>query len=78
MYKKHKIENITRTELELLITENIIGFKASRNKEIMIRRLCDGLTFEELSEEFDMSVMQIKNIIYKNLDVISRKIEVRI
>ena len=58
-YKKHTIENITKTELELLIAENIIGFKATRNKAIMHRRLCEGLTYEELVEEFDMSVMQI-------------------
>ncbi len=65
-YKKHTIENITKTELELLIAENIIGFKTARNKAIMHRRLCEGLTYEEFAEEFDMSVMQMKNIIYRN------------
>ena len=29
------------------------------------RKLCDGLTFEEIAEEFAMSVRQTKTIIYE-------------
>ena len=39
--------------------------KGSRNREIMHKRLIDCVTFEKLAEDFDMSVRQIKNIVYK-------------
>ena len=36
-----------------------------RNREILKRRLIDGICYEPLAEEFDMSPRQIKNIVYK-------------
>lgn len=36
-----------------------------RNRAILRRRLIDGITFEKLSEEFELSVRQVKNIVYK-------------
>lgn len=36
-----------------------------RNREILKRRLVDGVCYEPLAEEFDMSVSQIKRIVYK-------------
>jgi DNA-directed RNA polymerase specialized sigma24 family protein len=39
---------------------------SERDREILARRLIDGITFERLAEEFDMSVRQIKNIVYKS------------
>lgn len=38
---------------------------SERDRRILERRLIDGLTFERLAEEFDMSVRQVKNIVYK-------------
>ncbi len=75
-YTKHLIKDVTNSQLECLIDEYIVGFKAERNRQLMKRRLCDGLTFEELAEEFDMSVMQIKNIVYKNMEIISKYLRV--
>lgn len=34
-----------------------------RNRSILKRRMLDGLTYEKLAEEFDMSVRQIKKIV---------------
>lgn len=31
----------------------------------MKRRLLDGITYDRLAEEFDLSVRQVKNIVYK-------------
>lgn len=45
-----------------------------RNREIMKRRLIDGICYEPLAEEFDMSVRQIKTIVYKCQDVLFRHI----
>lgn len=38
---------------------------SERDRAILKRRLIDGITFEKLAEEFDMSVRQIKKIVYK-------------
>lgn len=75
-YTKHRLENVTVSQLNQVIGEHVCGFKAIRNREILRKRLCDGMTFEELAEEFDMSVMQIKNIVYKNMEVISKYLRV--
>lgn len=58
-------ENLSRTQVENLIDEWIIGRNAERNRKILKRRLIDGILFEELAEEFDLSVTQVKNIVYK-------------
>jgi len=36
-----------------------------RDRELMKRRLIDGLTQEQIAEEFDLSVRQVQRIIYK-------------
>ena len=45
----------------------IIGewIHSERDRHILERRLVDGITFERLAEEFDMSPRQMKNIVYK-------------
>ena len=55
----------SRTEIEHTIDEWIVCCSnAERNRRIMKRRYIDGLTFERIAEEFDLSVMQTKNIVY--------------
>lgn len=54
--------NLPRSEIESLIDEWIYR---ERDREILKRRLLDGITFERLAEEFDLSVRQTKNIVYK-------------
>ena len=51
-----------RSEWEHIIDEWIFN---ERYRDILKRRLLDGITFERLAEEFDMSVQQIKAIVYK-------------
>lgn len=36
-----------------------------RDRAILKRRLIDGICFEPLAEEFNLSVRQTKNIVYK-------------
>ena len=59
-----KMENydLSRSEWENLIDEYI--FK-ERDRAILKRRLLDGVCFEPLAEEFDLSVQQTKTIVYK-------------
>ena len=61
--------NIPRSEVEHLIDEWIFN---ERNRTVLKRRLLDGVTYEKLAEEFDLSVQQIKNIVYKCQDNLSR------
>ena len=54
--------DLSRSQWEHLIDEWIFN---ERDRKILKRRLLDGITYERLAEEFDMSVRQIKNITYK-------------
>ena len=55
----------SRSEVSNAIDEWI--FK-ERDRNILKRRLLDQVTYDKLAEEFDMSVRQIKNIVYKSED----------
>ena len=55
----------SRTQIETAIDEWIVGKNAERDRKILKRRLVDGICFEPLAEEFDLSVIQIKRIVYK-------------
>ena len=53
---------------------------SERDRAILKRSLIDGICFEPLAEEFNMSVRQVKNIVYRgqerifaHLKVIHRK-----
>lgn len=56
-------DDIPRSEVERLIDEWI---RNERNRKILKRRLLDGITYDKLAEEFDLSVRQIKTIVYKS------------
>lgn len=47
----------------MLIDEWIFS---ERDRAILKRRLLDGICYEPLAEEFDLSVKQVKRIVYKN------------
>lgn len=57
------LNDMSRTEIHNLIDEYVHN---ERDRKILKRRLTDGITYERLAEEFDMSVGQIKNIVYKH------------
>ena len=65
---KTEIYNLSRSEWENLIDEWIVGRNADRNRQILKRRLLDGITYERLAEEFDMSTQNVCSIIYKCQD----------
>lgn len=54
--------DISRSEVSDLIDEWIFS---ERDRAILKRRLLDGICYEPLAEEFDLSVRQVKNIVYK-------------
>jgi DNA-directed RNA polymerase specialized sigma24 family protein len=66
--------DLPRSEWERLINEWIIGKNAERDREMLRRRLFDGLCFEELAEEFCLSTAQAKTVIYKAMQRLIRHI----
>lgn len=67
---------LSRSEIESLIDEWIIGRNAQRDRQIIKRRLIDGICFEPLAEEFELSVRQVKNIVYKSERIIFTHIKI--
>ena len=67
---------LSRSEMESLIDEWIIGRNAQRDRQIIKRRLIDGICFEPLAEEFELSVRQVKNIVYKSERIIFSHIKI--
>lgn len=65
------MKDYSRTEITTAIDEWILNEK---HRAIMKRRLIDGICYEPLAEEFDLSVRQIKRIVYKCEDIIFRHI----
>ena len=47
--------NLPRSVIEHLIDEWIIGKNSERDRAILKRRLLDGVCYEPLAEEFDLS-----------------------
>lgn len=52
----------TNSQIDRLINEYI---HSQRDRSILKRRLIDGITYEKLSEEFDLSVKQTRAIVNK-------------
>lgn len=61
------MRNYTNSEIIEGIQELI---HSERDRNILKRRLVDGITYEKLAEEFDLSVAQIKRIVYKCENII--------
>lgn len=53
---------ISRTQLSLLIDDWIFS---ERDREILKRRLLDGVCYDSLADQFDISPRQAKRIVYK-------------
>ena len=65
------MKELSRSQIEHLIDEWIFS---ERDRAIVKRRMLDGICYEPLAEEFDLSVRQIKKIVYKSQETIFRHI----
>lgn len=54
----------TNTSIAQAIDDCIRGKNAERDRKILRRRLIDGITYERLGEEFELSTNHVKRIIY--------------
>ena len=62
----------SNSQIAMLIDEYI---HSERDRKILKRRFIDGICYEPLADEFDMSVRQIKNIVYRQEKRLFSKIE---
>jgi DNA-directed RNA polymerase specialized sigma24 family protein len=67
---------LCRADIERLADQWITGRNAERDREIIKRRLIDGITYERLAEDFDLSDRQIKNIVYKRQEAIYKHVPI--
>jgi len=68
---KNPFEDKSNTEIINLINEYI---HSERDRKLMQRRFVDGIRYEPLSEEFDLSTVHTKRIIYRQTEVICDKL----
>lgn len=65
------IDDIPNSTLERLIDEWV---KSERNRKILKRRLIDGIHYEKIAEELELSDRQIKTIVKKEKEnILSHK-----
>ena len=48
---------------------------SERDRRLLERRLIDGITFERLAEENELSVSQVKRIVMKGTEIIFRHLK---
>lgn len=63
---------LSRSEWNQMIEEWIIGRNAERDRAIIRRRLLDGITFERLADEFDLSTQRVQEIVYRTQETLLR------
>ncbi len=66
------LDSISNSEIKAVIEEYI---HKERDRKIIARRLIDGVCYEPLAEEFDLSVTAVKTICYRCLDRISKHLK---
>ena len=70
----HNYEHISNTELSALIDNWI---KNERNRAIMKRKLIDGICFEPLAEEFELSPRNVRYIVQRCEEILYSHINSR-
>lgn len=63
---------LSRSQWNNLIDEWIFN---ERDRNILKRRLLDGICYEPLADEFGLSVRQVKNIVYRSENKLFSKIK---
>ena len=60
---------LSRTQINNIIDEWILN---ERNRKLLKRRFVDGICYEPLAEEFELSVRQVKSIVHNAEEIILR------
>ena len=63
----------TVSDIERLINEYVVGFRAERNRDIIRDKLIVGLSIKEIADKHDLSQTRVKTVIRnfkRNLDTL--------
>ena len=66
--KRFDASKHTASEIYRMVGETV---HSERDRKIILRRMIDGIKMERLSEEFELSVPQIKRIVYSAEDALA-------
>ena len=70
---KHNLNGYRLSRMQVLDLIDAYIFN-ERNRHILKRRLLDEVCYEDLAEEFNLSVNQVKAICYKGVEVLQSHI----
>ena len=70
---KHDLDKFDLSKQQVLDLIDAYIFN-ERNRQIVTRRLLDGVGYENLAEEYSLSVNQAKTVCYKAIEKISAHI----
>ena len=65
--RHNRLDHLSTDELERLIVQYIHN---QRNREIVKQRFVNGTKFEDLADRFELSVPQVKTIVYNSEQII--------
>ncbi len=68
---KNDLIDTQNSKIEAVIDEYI---HSERDRAIMKRRFIDGICFEPLAEEFDLSVIQVQRIVYRLTSILYKHV----
>lgn len=70
------ITDLYREDIERMVDCVIVGYpNCGRDRAVIKRRLLDGILFEPLAEEFDISVRTAQNIVYKGMKKLQKYLD---
>lgn len=64
------IKGYSKSQLNEAIEEWIIGRNAVRNREILKKKLVDGISYMALADEYDLSLKRTKTIVREGTHII--------
>lgn len=62
----------TNSQIKALIDEHI---HSRRDRQVLFLRLVEGLTFEKIAEEMELSVRHTKTIVYKAEEILFKHLK---
>ena len=62
----------TNSQIKALIEEHI---HSRRDRQVLFLRLVEGLTFEKIAEEMELSVRHTKTIVYKAEEILFKHLK---
>lgn len=65
-----RLKGYSKSQVSKCIDEWVIGQNALRNREILKKKLLDGISYTMLSAEYDLCPKRIKTIVKNGVDVI--------